>query len=390
MYHDLDKWPVYTGGEVKITGLNPDCDYTLVYADYNGTKVYPRNSIKTKPIDISITPEVGPTSAKLSGAYDLGDAVAPVERTQWSVKTPDGSWSTMDNVDRISIAGLPPSSSLECMYQVYLKGSNIPHTAVYTCTTPALTLEILAPKCVTSDRAIVAARTNILDNEVNVGFEWKKYNAPESLPYNVGYGAVRDGMVEGMIQNLQPEYYNVRAFYKDANGLYYYSDVTTFDPTDFSYFEPTVHTYPVESIGSNQATLHGYALGGSDRILSQGFRYWYMGVADAPARAGAPDDADIRTVQVDGQVMTAVITDLLPGRVYGYCAYVETDSGIVCGEEQTFRTLGESGIDDVTDNMTEPEILGYYDLSGRRYDAPQRGFNIVLYSNGRTAKIIAK
>ena len=33
-------------------------------------------------------------------------------------------------------------------------------------------------------------------------------------------------------------------------------------------------------------------------------------------------------------------------------------------------------------------VVGYFDLAGRRYDKPQRGFNIVVYSNGTTKKML--
>ena len=48
----------------------------------------------------------------------------------------------------------------------------------------------------------------------------------------------------------------------------------TFDPSDFSYFEPTLHTYEAVDISSNSATIKAYILAGTDDIIEQGFEYW--------------------------------------------------------------------------------------------------------------------
>lgn len=77
--------------------------------------------------------------------------------------------------------------------------------------TPSLEFINLQPRVVNSTCAIAAATTNISEEETNVGFQWKKYDAPESLNPNEGYTAIYDGTLEGYIKNLQPTYYNVRA-----------------------------------------------------------------------------------------------------------------------------------------------------------------------------------
>ena len=94
------------------------------------------------------------------------------------------------------------------------------------------------------------------DDEISAGFQWKKNDAPSTLEPNEAYAAIYDGRLEGYIKNLQStSYYDVRAFYKAADGTYYYSDWKTFDPSDFSYFEPTVHTYPTSEVTANSATV---------------------------------------------------------------------------------------------------------------------------------------
>ena len=56
----------------------------------------------------------------------------------------------------------------------------------------------------------------------------------------------------------------------------------------------------------------------------------------------------------------------------------EKDSGEKPTAVSSIRTEGE-GV-----------IVGYYNASGVRYTTPQKGFNIVKYSNGKTAKIFVR
>lgn len=199
-------------------------------------------------------------------------------------------------------------------------------------------------------------------------------------------------MIEGYIQNLQPtSFYNVRAFYKEASGIYHYGEWITFDPSDFSYFEPTVRTYPVETITTNSATVVGYVLQGTDDIKSQGFQYWATNPQSGP-RYDAPANSDMVTVYATGQRMTATFENLDPATTYVYRAFVETDSGYTYGDELTFTTADTSGVIPVFDaeDTVEPEVIGYYDLMGNRFSVPQKGLNIVVYSDGTCKKMLRR
>ncbi|MBP3473036.1 MAG: hypothetical protein J6K41_12575 [Paraprevotella sp.] len=202
--------------------------------------------------------------------------------------------------------------------------------------------------------------------------------------------------MEGYIRNLQStSYYNVRAFYKSAEGDYFYGDWITFDPSDFSYFEPTVHTYAAAEVTHNSARMKGYILAGTEAIEEQGFEYWSTSTSSASARrvkAATTASDNVQTVFATGQVMTAELRDLLPATTYCCRAFVKTSSGITYGEEQTFTTQGDpTGIGFVSpDAQTTPTVEGYYDLNGRKFEAPQRGINIIRYSNGTTRKIVVR
>ncbi len=262
--------------------------------------------------------------------------------------------------------------------------------------TPALELTTLQPKCVSSSCAIVAATTNIAEEEMNVGFQWKKYDAPESLAPSEAYAAIYDGQLEGYLRKLQStSYYNVRAFYKAKTGDYYYGDWVTFDPSDFSYFEPTVHTYPATKTTDCTASVRGYVLAGTDNITEQGFEYWETSGPATAARmtksvlpaAGA---ADKSVVLATGQVMQVVLDGLKPQTTYTYRAFVRTQGGTTYGEEQTFTTDVSTGIGAVEAEKAAPAVVGYYDLSGRRLTGKQRGVVIERYADGTSRKVLVK
>lgn len=365
---------------LTIKDLEPGTRYNFVlYADYNGTTVSNNQSIKTKYLTAdAYTSDIGPTSVTLKG------------KNNSEAKVVEEKWLEADQTGTIiQLTGLDPKTQYKYTYQITTEDGNIRSDYV-TFTTSALTLTTLQPRCATASTAIVAAETNISDAEPNVGFQWRKYDAPESLKSSEGYGAVYSGVAEGYLRNLQPVYYNVRAFYKSTSGKYYYSDWVTFDPTDFSYFEPTVHTYPVTSINDFNATLKGYVMNGSDEIKSQGFEYWPTGTP-AKTMAQVPvNSADVQTVLAKGQVMVAEISGLLADTEYTYRAFAETSSGIIYGEEQTFRTTDTSGIESITVGGDETTIIGYYDINGRRYNSLQRGLNIIVYSNGKIEKRLVR
>lgn len=379
-------WTPYEGDNVVLTDLNPSTMYTIeVLAEYGSYQI--RNEFSHRTISIGIYRDdmkysnLTPTTVTLSLKMYPGDAKI-VER-----------WWTIGDRDipghKVTVTGLKPGTKYQCYYKVKTDKGYVASNSIYV-TTPSMSLEMLQPRGVSATSAIVAANTNISDQEPNVGFQWKKYDAPSSLKPNEGYAAIYDGTLEGNIKNLQTDkYYQVRAFYKDYWGDYHTSDWVTFDPSDFSYFEPTVHTYPIENVGSDNVTLRGYALPGTEDVVRQGFQYWIR-PADHNAMSREVSAGEIQTIEASGQIMSAVIENLQPGTTYVFRAFAETASGYSYGEEQTFTTEEQAGIGNVYIDDNEPEIVGYYDISGRKSSEPQRGLNIVVYSDGTTRKMVLK
>lgn len=377
-----DEYKEYKGKDLVFEDLKPAWTHYIVpvVKDKNGNTLNGTSlGINTRGWDFYANKTVGPTTAVLKASFTEKEAKA--DECWWEF---DGQRVSNKNMTLLSLA---PQREYKPKFYIKYKDTTYPPFEA-AISTGALELTTLQPKGVSSTCAIVAATTNISDLEPMVGFQWKKYDAPASLAPSEGYGAICDGVLEGYLKNLQStSYYNVRPFYKDAQNKYYYGDWVTFDPSDFSFFEPTVRTYPVEEVTQTSATVRGYALSGTENITSQGFQYWISGGSHhAPALAPAAED--IKTVTVKGQVMVVTFEDLEPGCTYTYRAFVETESGFTYGDEQTFTTEAVDGVGYV--QAEEVTVVGYYTLTGLRSDKPHQGLNIVVYSNGKTRKMIMK
>lgn len=369
--------------KVYINNLSPNSTTTFgLYTKYSdGTELRESNTFTTKGLNLSCKSDVTPTTISAVFSYEMDDAKFDSQHIQYNKKY------YYDN--KITLTGLKPNTEYTIRYVVTTESQNI-DSKDFKFITPGGEFTMLQPKGVTNSNSIVAATTNLSDLITTAGFQWKKYDAPASLEPNEAYAAIYDGRLEGYLRNLQStSYYNVRAFYKDPNGSYVYSEWKTFDPSDFSYFEPTVHTYPVMELGSDTAIVRGYVLPGSDAIIKQGIEYWGNGLQNAPIKIFAPDysSKDIQTVFAAGQVMTVKLENLVPETNYKFRAFAITQAGTTYGEEQSFTTK-HSGVTVVENN--KPRIIGYYDLQGIRHEQPQQGFNIILYDNGTTKKVIFK
>ena len=391
--HDYGVVPVIDGdlykGEVTIPNLVPNREYYLKpYIIYeNDIKIYGYHETSTYTKGVS--PEIqysiiSPTVYKAYGTYDLGTATLKEDILYFDGKRMDGN--------TIYLTGLEPGTRYTFKYIVETnEGSS--ETYESTITTPKLKLTTLQPKGASSTCSIVAATTNISEDETSVGFQWKKYDAPESLKPSEGYAAIYNGQLEGYIKNLQPtSYYNVRAFYKSAAEKYYYSDWVTFDPSDFSYFEPTVHTYEATNVTSSSVMVKGYVLAGTDNILEQGFEYWPVSKSESNAkRINAAPSNDVSTIFATGQVMTATIKDLKPNTTYSFRSFVKTNTGVTYGEEMMFTTdYDTTGIDSLTDNSSEVIVVDYHDLNGRKLNKIGNGITIIRYSDGSVRKVIKR
>lgn len=289
----------------------------------------------------------------------------------------------------VTMLGLQPNNNYTIQYVVRTDARTFTFTEEYT--TDPLTLTAEQPKVISVGNVVVSAQSNLDDAEENVGFEWRRTDWTDDFASNSGEAYLFDGMMEGYIRKLYAEkLWKYRPYYEAGDGTRYYGEWVGIDPTNTSYFEPTVHTYATVEVKGSTAAVKGYVQRGTDDVAEQGFAYWKTeagakGREDARRISSIPDDAT--TVVARGKVMTATLTGLEAGTEYTYVAYVITDEGeTFYGEEQTFRTDVATGIEETTAAPVQRAVpQGVFNLSGQRLSAPQKGLNII---NGK--KVLVK
>ncbi len=330
--------------EVTIHGLAPGQSYTRTYYVECGENCRFRETIyfTTTPIDINIDTTIGATSCSLTGSYSVIDATV----------TGFGFTDKPDS-KTMTIRGLDPNTSYSYSFYVDTKegGRVFGSTKIKT---NALVFATQQPKVVSVGNVIVAADANLDDEEENVGFEWRRTDWTNDFASNTGQAALFEGRMEGYIRNMNAEkLWKYRPYYLSNSGTYYYGDWVGIDPSNTSYFEPTVHTYEKTVIEGNTALVKGYALTGTDKITVQGFKYWRQ---TSKARGVSPVSvpSDAMTIEASGQVMTASLTDLDFGATYNYLSFVTTSEGeTFYGELKEFTTDEAEKIGDVNSDGEE-------------------------------------
>ena len=315
------------------------------------------------------------SSINATGSYRAGDAKIVKHEISCNGKKVEGT--------NTSFCGLKPNTSYKVIYTITVAyGENDKFTTTYTkeCTvkTSELKMTTEQPKVVSVGNVIVSAKANVDDAETNVGFEWRRTDWTDDFPSNTGTAYMYEGTMEGYIRNLNAEkLWKFRPYYLADDGKYYYGDWMGLDPTNTSYFEPTVHTYANINIEGNTALVKGYALGGTDKIIVQGFKYWKAanlapsGDLALEARKASPAiPADAQTIEAEGRVMEATLSGLDYECTYSYVAFAKTDEGTFYGEVKTFTTgPNTTGIEVVHDADSETKavddkVKGIYTLTG--------------------------
>ena len=294
----------------------------------------------------------------------------------------------------IALKGLEPDKLYEGIATFTLTFEDATYTKSYSFSTEPLTLTTQQPKVVSLGNVIVAAESNLDDEETNVGFEWRRTDWTEDFASGKGAAYLYEGTMEGYIRNLYTEkLWKYRPYYESNAGNFYYGEWVGIDPTNTSYFEPTVHTYSSVTVTGNSAEVKGYAMQGTEDVASQGFAYWSTDNASSRRKVnGIPDNATI--VLVNGYVMTATFEGLEYDTEYCCVAFITTTEGeTFYGEPQIFKTNSDpDGIKKV-ESLTPAFSKGegdWYDLNGRKLAAPQKGVNIIRHSDGTTRKELLK
>ena len=383
---------------IKLTGLKPQAQYKdePFYVAMKGSENwYQLGSVTFSTAPISpVATQVASTasSVTLESSYIHGDANVTAQFMRikyYELETEQPVQSGKPN----TFTGLTPGSNYTVYYSIVANGDTIESWGT-SVTTETLLLETLQPKVISAGNVIIAAETNVDEAETNVGFEWRRTDWTDDMASNRAQAVVYDGHIEGYIRGIyQNAFWRYRPYYESENGDEYFGEWVGFDPTNTSYFEPTVHTYATVNVDGNTVSVKGYAMRGTDNVTLQGFKYWKISSSGARLMdVDVPEDAI--TVKASGQVMTATFTDLDTNSDYCCVAFVTTSEGeTFYGEIQTFRTgevtgIGHVTINEETGNSATPTIVGYYNLQGQRLAQTQRGIVIVRYSDGTSRKML--
>ena len=296
-----------------------------------------------------------------------------------------------ENGYEMVLRGLEPGKLYNEIAFLTLTLEDISYTKSSSFRTEPLALATQQPKVVSLGNVIVAAESNLDDDEQNVGFEWRRIDWTDDFASGTGAAYLYEGTMEGYIHNLNTEkLWKYRPYYESNSGTRYYGEWVGIDPTNTSYFEPTVHTYSSITVTGNSVEVKGYAMQGTDNVTSQGFAYWTTDNASSRRRVnGIPADATI--VLVNGYVMTATLEGLEYDTEYCCVAFVTTSDGeTFYGEPQIFKTNADP--DAIEDVKVEEEAMeiARYDINGRKLAVPQKGINIIRYSDGTSRKVLVK
>lgn len=349
-------------------------------------------NFNTQPLfpSIKVTNKTA-SSAHIECDYVKGDAKV---KTQTLFITANGNKQSFDNTSSAAITGCDPNSTIKVTYRLDFNDE----VSIYvdrTLYTEALTLKTLPPKVVSAGNVIIQATANLDEEESNVGFEWRRTDWTNDFPSNTGSAYIYDGKMEGYIRNLYTEkLWKYRPYYESDSGNRYYGDWVGIDPTNTSYFEPTVHTYANANVSDNNARVRGYAQRGTDNVVSRGFVYWKSGAASSPSVVSAtqiPENAV--TVEATGTIMEATLSGLDFNSTYSYTAFVKTsENETFYGNEQTISiTEDPEGVfSTTTETKKTTNPIGIYDLNGRKLAEPQRGINVIRYKDGTAKKMVVK
>ena len=381
--HDFGEYG--NGDEVVVTGLYPGQNVKVTYnvTTSDGSTSSVSKWFKTIDVSASATSYVSSSSCILKGHYSVIDATV----------SGYGFTNTPDQM-QIKLDGLDPNTKYSNRFYVETNEGGRRYSDI-SFTTKALMLITLQPKVIASGDVIVAAKSNLDDEETNVGFEWRRNDWTNDFQSNQGTAYLYEGQMEGYIRNLNTEkLWKFRPYYESKSGKRYYGEWVGLDPTNTSYFEPTVHTYARIDVQGNTAQVRGYAMRGSDNITRQGFKYWQSVAGSRSQASSVQIPAGAITVSASGNVMETTLTGLDYETTYSYVAFVTTAEGeTYYGDERQFITGADpTVVDEVMMNgVAAAKLVGYYDLSGHRIDSPQKGQLVIArMSDGTARKLVVQ
>ena len=280
-------------------------------------------------------------------------------------------------INGLTASGLDPETDVSVKYSASLQYGNdvVTFEKMTEATTAELTLTTLQPKVISDGNVILAAQSSLDDEETNAGFEWRREDWTDDFDSKSGIAYIYEGMMEGYIRSINSNYlWKFRPYYTSDAGNTYYGEWKGLDPSDFSYFEPTVHTYSNINVNGNSAEVKGYAMRGTDKVTSQGFMYWKDDSSYSQRKKIASVPSDAVTVIASGNIMTATLENLDYESTYCYVAFVTTEEDeTFFGEVQTFSTNGKDNGEEIEDDIY---IDGIYYVFSENNAEVIRGDNV--------------
>ena len=233
--------------EVTVKGLQPGASKSFTYRvkTSDGSTFTKWNDFTTKKVVAYATATgITATSTTIRGTIS-----GVIDVTVKSMGFAENDYKA----EKITFTGLDPNQNYTKQFVATFNEGGSASIDV-TFTTSALNLATLQPKVISEGNVIVAAESNVDDEETSVGFEWRRTDWTNDFASNTGAAYMYEGTMEGYIRNLNANYlWKFRPYYLSNSGTYYYGDWVGIDPSNTSYFAPTVHTYSRIVIEGNSA-----------------------------------------------------------------------------------------------------------------------------------------
>lgn len=341
--YDWVYYAMHAGETKKITGIIPGTVFNYSkYVKINGEIYLYEGSLRTIRLSPTFTATaVSPISVNLTGSWTSGDAV--VTGCQAIV---DGV-ATDIPVARYATVEVPINYNNDLKHTIAFKviGDGWEFTSdSKSIDTPYLQWHDGEAVATSTRSARLKYEVNLPTGTPGTGIEWRRIDAPALVPSTKAPCEVVNETLVGTLKNLKDDvYYKFRPYYTAIDGKSYYGDwVGLFTGDADVFFEPEVLTYAPTS-SEQSVTLSGYALEGSDEIISQGFEY-------RPSTPVVRATSGWSVVKADGILMKATLTDLIPNATYICRTFVTTSAGTYYGEEQQFTAPALTGIETIEDD----------------------------------------
>ena len=246
------------------------------------------------------------------------------------------------------ITGLTPGTivPIECYATALIEGRDTTFRKTIFLPLSQLELTTLQVSNVNQNSARLHAATTIDEGEEAVGFEWRRYDAPEGMQSNRIDGTVYNEELVATLTGLDANtYYRYRPYLQTAGSTYYGEWLIFGTNSQSGALQPEVHTTEavMTSYDAYSYILSGYVIPGSEPLIEQGFEYWPSGQPSKSMRTQARVEG-AKAISAQGLHMTAIINNLQPLTRYQVRSYAKTASQTVYGETITLNTTTLSTI----------------------------------------------